>query len=430
MVKDKELLMTAPGEAEPRAPSAYEQMARNIPPSMTEVPFTREEYRRRLQRTRELMAREGVDLLFLQAPESMCYLSGYALTYYGSQPPIGSVPVSGVAVHVDRDDFILFELTMHANPITYGSVANDVRLMEAGTADPVEFVVAELKASGWLPGVIGLEMWSHRPVRAASEMFQAAFEREGCQVVDGTRVVRDVRSVKSPAELACMETAARIADIGLTAAKETLRPGITELELWGETVAAMARAGGENQAIQMLVYSGMKVKSHGLASRKQILPGEIVFVDVCGVYNRYHVDQARCYSIGEPPPEYVRVVNASAGVFDAIQEILRPDLPVREVLERAVSYYKDAGIWDLRAAGTPFGYEMGLSFPPDWVGNFRYSIAVDPGDQSFGPGTVVNHEAQFFMPDLRGYSVIIDTLVFSESEASWTSNVPRELIVV
>ena len=72
-------------------------------------------------------------------------------------------------------------------------------------------------------------------------MLQAAFEHEGCRVVDGTLIVREARSVKSPAELACIEIAARIADVGLEAAKAALRPGITELELWGEIVAAMAR---------------------------------------------------------------------------------------------------------------------------------------------------------------------------------------------
>jgi Xaa-Pro dipeptidase len=410
--------------------SLYERMAGNIPSSMSEVPFTREEYRHRLQKTRQAMAEAGIEVLFLQAPESMCYLSGYALTYYGSQPPIGAVAVSGIAVHVDHDDFILFEIPMHANTITYSSVANDVRFMRDGVSNPVDFVIGELKASGWLPGVVGLELWSSRPVRAVSDMFQSGLEREGCQVVDGTRIVRSIRSVKSEAELACLETAARIADIGLTAAKDALQPGITELELWGETVAAMAKAGGENQAIQMLVYSGMKMKSHGLASRKQIMPGEIVFVDVCGVYNRYHIDQARCFSIGEPPTEYMHVVNASAGVFDSIREILRPNLPVKDMLDRAESHFKEVGIWDLRAAGTPFGYEMGLSFPPDWVGEFRYSIGTDPGDQVFAPGTVVNHEAQFFMPDLRGYSIIIDTALFTEKEAYWASRVPRELMIV
>lgn len=76
-------------------------------------------------------------------------------------------------------------------------------------------------------------MGSYRPNRRVSERCQVALEAKGCTVVDGTEIVREVRSFKSPAEMVCVEKAARIADIGLEAARETLRPGITELELWG-----------------------------------------------------------------------------------------------------------------------------------------------------------------------------------------------------
>jgi hypothetical protein len=42
--------MAPKGEMTPRPISLYERMAENIPPSMSEVPFTHEEYRQRLQR--------------------------------------------------------------------------------------------------------------------------------------------------------------------------------------------------------------------------------------------------------------------------------------------------------------------------------------------------------------------------------------------
>ena len=55
-----------------------------------------------------------------------------------------------------------------------------------------------------------------------SEMLQAAFEHEGCRVVDGTLIVRETRSVKSLAEVACIEIAVRIAGAGLEVAKAAL----------------------------------------------------------------------------------------------------------------------------------------------------------------------------------------------------------------
>src|SRR5436305_138411 len=83
-------------------------------------------------------------------------------------------------------------------------------------------------------------------------------------------IVRGVRSIKSPQELAYIEIADRIAHVGLDAAQAALRPGVTELEVYGAMVHAMAAAGGENPGITQPVVSGSKTFSyHALASRKQ-----------------------------------------------------------------------------------------------------------------------------------------------------------------
>jgi hypothetical protein len=204
-----------------------------------EAAFSPPEYRRRLDRVRAGMTEAGIDLLYLMAPESMCYLSGYQNEWYQGQSPKAWAASSGLAVHVDHDRFIFFDSPAEALLGRASSVATDIRHTDRATAIP--FIVGELKAAGWLPGRVGLEMWSYRPNRVVSERFQAAFEGAGCAVVDGTDVVREARRLKSPQELATMEIAARIADIGLAAAHEALRPGVTELEVYGEVIAAMAK---------------------------------------------------------------------------------------------------------------------------------------------------------------------------------------------
>ena len=68
--------------------------------------------------------------------------------------------------------------------------------------------------------------------------------------------MRELRWVKSPLERAAMREAAEIADTGMQAARDALAPGVTELEVYGEMVAALARAGGENPAITQPVLFG------------------------------------------------------------------------------------------------------------------------------------------------------------------------------
>jgi len=397
-----------------------------------EAPFSKGEYRDRLNRVRAEMARKKIDVLYLSSPESLFYISGYAAEWYMAQSPNAPSwwPVSGIAIEADHDDFILFDSEFEEGLVRLTTVSTDPCIMPERDFTP-NAIAKELKKKGWIPSTVGLEMWSYRPNRVVSEMFQKELEKEGCRVVDGSDIVRDLRWIKSPQEIAYIEKAGRIVDLGMKAAIETMRPGMTELEVYGEIVHAMAKAGGENPALPVLVLSGEKTGSgHALASRRRIKHGDIVDIDLCGVFNRYHADIDRTFSIGKPHPDVARFVELSAKSFEVVSELIRPNLPVAELNERLYKYYKEAGMeeWLLWSGG----YELGIGFPPDWVGWFTYSAVppVDPGDRVFVPGTVVNLESLFLLPHGAGGGGIINTLVFEKERARILSQIPNDLIII
>jgi Xaa-Pro aminopeptidase len=394
-----------------------------------ELAFAPDEYRNRLDRVRVAMASARLDLLFLSAPESICYLSGYQAEWYQAQSPVDWQPASGIMIRADADDYLHFEEEDEVVLARLMSVSRDLRFHPHDGSLMIDFIVGTCKGRGWLPGRVGLEMWSYRPNRIVSERFQAALEAAGCQVVDATQIVRAARGRKSAQELAYTRTAQEIADIGMAAARNALGPGVTELEVYGEIVAAMARAGGENPGITMPVASGVKSACvHALASRRVIMPGDIVNVDVSGVYNRYHANMARCFSIGEPDPLVRTAVEKVYGAVPVVAETVRPQLPVRDLLDRMERYYAEAGI--LHDNWWIGGYELGIAFPPDWVGEFYYELGTDPADSAFEPGMVVNYEANFYLPRAAGMAMCINTLAFTEASAEFLQSTPAQLIVI
>lgn len=395
-----------------------------------ELAFSLAEYGERLMRIRQRMAKDDIDLLWMMAPESLYYVSGYTCEWYQAQSPKQWPATSGIAVHADHDKFILFDTPSEAIMCRFMTCAEDIRIFPMGSRrDGVAFIIDELRAEGWLKGMVAMEFHSYRPNPAISARFRAAFSDAGCSVTDGTDVLREARWRKSPQEIAYIEKAAEIADVGLEAAQNAIRPGVTELEVYGEIVQAMAKAGGENPAITLPVLSGLKANTgHALASRKMIEAGEQVNVDVCGVYHRYHANGARSFYVGEPPPDVLAYHDKSSGVFDVIEDMLRPNLPVAELVRRTREYYEDMGIWS--DAGWVGGYELGIAFPPDWVGNFVYEMSDVDSDRIFEPGTVVNFESQFFSPRMSGITYYIDTLLFKQGSATLPIRAPRRLISV
>lgn len=397
-----------------------------------EAPFPEVEFRDRLQRIRRAMDAAGIDLLFLMSPESMFYVSGFQCEWYQAQSGRAFPPTSGIAIARDHDRTIHFETPSEAMLTAIGTVSTDVRIFPIGSRrDGLPFILKELRAESWLKAGanVGLELYNYRPNPVISQRYVEGFQSAGMKVVDATDLVRGVRHIKSPLEMACLEEAGRIADIGMEAARRAIAPGVTELEVFGEMIRAMTRAGGEFPAILPPVMSGFRSNAlHPLASRKRIELGERVNIDLCGVYNRYHVNLARGFWVGEPPADAVDFHNRSIGVFRVIKEKLRPGLNVIEFLEALRDYYQSVGIWD--DSYWSGGYEFGIAFPPDWVGAFIYDLSISTPEDVFKPMTAVNHECNFFAPGRTGMSATIDTFLFYDDGAKILSHLPREIQVL
>ncbi len=310
-----------------------------------ELGFSLAEYDQRLAAIRTRMAADNIDLLWLMAPESLYYVSGYSCEWYQAQSPKQWPATSGIAIHVDHDRFILFDTPSEQVMSRFVTCSRDTRIFPIDNRrDGIGFIIDELQAEGWLRGTVGMELHSYRPNPAISARFRAAFEAAGTNVTDGSDILRELRWIKSPQEIAYLEHA------------------------------------------------------------------------------------ARSFYVGDPPRDVLDYHARSSGVFEVIAGILKPGLTVGELVRAARAYYDQAGIWS--DAGWVGGYELGIGFPPDWVGNFVYEMSDADSTRVFEPRTCVNFESQFFSPRLSGITYYICTLLFKEHGAELPVQAPRELVVI
>ena len=394
-----------------------------------ELPFSREEFAERLKRIRVAMEAGNIDVLFVSAPEGLYYVSGFLSDWYQAQSPMIWPPTSGIAIHRESGRTIHFETEAEEMLVQFTSVSADLRVLRADGISMIEFITAELADMGWLSGTVGLEMFSYRPNRGHSELFETALTSAGARVMDATNILRDVRRIKSKRELAYMREAGRFADIGMAAARDALQVGATELEVHAEMTYAMIKAGGEPAAIQLPVTSGRKTAApHAAASHKKIQAGENVVVDICGVCRCYHVNLARSFSMGEPHPAVAAQIEKSSGLFGGLPQVLKPGMRVAELIEYARGYYEDQGLWEDR--GWVGGYELGIAIPPDWDGPFTYDSEIDPGDATLDPGMVINLESDVYLPEGAGASLVINTMEFSDKSVEFLSHFPNGLQVI
>lgn len=404
------------------------------------LPFPMGEYQNRLNKVRREMDRRNIELLYITSPESMYYISGLNMVWYtaNSSSMWDGNKATGIAIHVDSDDFILFQMADEDSLVQASTCARDIRIKAetdigvlvgksyegpvAGESDIMDLIVKDLKNKNWLNCTVALELGCYRPPTRVSLKFQEKLKAEGCSIVDGTDIIAKIRSKKSPMELNYIRKAAAIADVGHKAIADNLHAGMTELEVVGLHTQAMMAAGGESMGIVEMVRSGLgKVWSgHPPASRKVIMPGEPIAVDLSGVYNRYHANVGRFYYIGEPSEKYAKDYHAgNAMVMEEVRRILKPNMKVRQFFDELIRFYKEIGIWDTQAFIG--GYEMGIGFPPDWCGEFVYDAFLDDNDACFEPGMTINFET--------GLGVI-DPIIFTETEVEFPAKTTYELVTV
>ena len=380
------------------------------------LPFEQAEYDARLRRVREEMERRDLDLLYVTSPPNLNYLTGYECVCFDIRIP------TGLAVPLDDVPPMFFDTWEQR--ATWPATIRDSAAVDYGQLDRV---VDALRSRGWLKGRVGVERWTYTPPAPIKDELAVRLGAHA-EVVPGDWTVDRVRLVKSAKELEYIRTAIAIADATLAAVRDALVPGIREIDLMGLMYAEMARHGGEEQAIRMMVHSGPRANQmHVPASRREIQQGDLLMIDMCASYNRYHGNVARTFSLGEDP-FWEDVVRRAAASVPKLLETIGPGAPLGDVQKLMDEHIDEAGL-------RPYvywigGYSLGIAFPPDWVGH----VYLDPHEgfetHDFVPNYVTNYEHVLHDDEQRVGCGFIDTLIMTERGIDIPSTSPRLITVV
>ena len=385
-----------------------------------DLPFPEPEYRDRARRVRDEMSRRDVDVLFVMSPANLCYLTGFESIWYPPRAPLGVV----VSQHDERLVFLDYE--RHETLVLKSALFDDAVFYRYDNA--LDAIAAAFRERGWSSGTVGVEWWTQTPgaplVRETADRLAAI----GARIVDGDWIVDRVRAVKSDAEIECVRRAGDIVDGAFADLLDNVRPGQTELQVAARIDAAMADQGGESAAIRTMVSAGPDVwcRTHSAPSRRPLEPGDLMYVDACGVFNRYHADLCRTVAIGRDHPEARRILEHTSRSVEAVQRAVRPgdrlDVAQRVAEEWVLSQIPREQVWWVG------GYALGIAVPPSWVGHTYLS---NDAFETFTwqPGYVTNYENIVFDRESGFTASYMETLLMTGQGIQSLSRHPRELAV-
>jgi ectoine hydrolase len=388
------------------------------------LPFDRDEYARRIEKTRLAMLAKGVELIIVSDASNMAWLTGYdGWSFYVHQCVL--LGLEGEPVWYgrgqDANGAKLTTFLAHDNIIGYPD-----HYVQSTERHAMDYLSERIIERGWGKANIGVEMDNYWFSAAAFASLQKHLPN--AKFSDTTGLVNWQRAVKSEQELDYMRKAARIVERMHQRIFDKVEPGIRKCDLVADIYDAALRyddaigVGGDYPAIVPLLPSGEEASAPHLTWDDQPMKnGEGTFFEIAGVYRRYHCPLSRSVFLGKPTKTFLDAEKAVLEGMEAGLEVAKAGNRCEDIANAFFTVLKRYGIEkDNRA-----GYPIGISYPPDWG---ERTMSLRPGDKTVMEENMTFHFMTGLWMEGWGFE-ITESIIIGEHGPECLAHVPRKLFI-
>lgn len=234
-------------------------------------------------------------------------------------------------------------------------------------------------------------------------------------------LVSPLMVVKDPTEIALIQAAATIADLGFNAALEQIKPGVRERDVALEMEYAMMKAGSEEKAFDTIVASGPRAAlPHGRASMRRIRKGDFVTMDFGATVEGYVSDITRTVVVGKPTARQKRVYDLVRRAQATAVRKARAGMACSNLDKVARNIIKRAGHG--KRFGHGLGHGLGLQVHEGPAVNAKSKTILKPG-------MVITIEPGVYFPGWGGVRIEDDVVVTRSGNRVLTKS-DRDLLVL
>jgi Xaa-Pro aminopeptidase len=363
----------------------------------------------RVQRLAGELRGRGVDLLLVESPVNLRYLTGFTGSHALALLAAEDGPPGRLGGHRFLTDF------------RYDTQARE----QVPEAFEREVLAGELldAAARSLPATTGRLGFDDSSLSVARHRRLRQLIPEGWELVPCAGLVETLRAVKAPAEVALMRAASELADRALREVLEAGVVGRTERDVAVDLEFRMRRLGAEAPSFRSIVAAGAHAAlPHAEPTDAQIPPDVLLTIDWGAFLDGYCSDCTRTFATGEAIAEearetYALVLRAQEQGLAAVQagptgrEV---DAVAREVIEQA-------------GQGEHFGHGLGHGVGMEVHEGPRLSRTA--GEEPLHAGNVVTVEPGVYLPGRLGVR-IEDLVVVEEGGAEVLTGLPKSLTTV
>ncbi len=373
------------------------------------------DYAERRRRLSQVMAADGVDLLFLGLSSDLEYLSGVdrGIPFFGqSSYPHGWVAggffrAGGDPVYVLPRMVVVFDLPVRPE----GEI---VVVNETDDGPAVFERVAKSLGTGSGAVAVGDRVWAETTLQLG-RIFGADRLRTGSELVNR------LRRVKTADELDAMGRACRTVERAMEAVTPHVQPGVSMSELAEEVELQLRRAGSRTPSFATHIFTGAgpgSLDNHGASAREPLVDGTAVLFDFGGVVDGYCSDFGRTVVAGEASQELRDAHAVMLAAFEAGRAACRPGTPARDVNAACRAPIEEAGL------GKHFRHRMGHGIGMDV---HERPFLSEEDETPLEAGMTFTDEPSIVVPGAFGLR-IENVVVCADGGARVLNEYPNELV--
>lgn len=291
----------------------------------------------RLQRVRQEMSRYGVDACLLFDSVNIRYATGSRnMQIFSSRNPARYlfIALNGPVILYEftgcehlADGLETIDEVRQATTASFVAAADEIAGRERLWAREVAQVIRQHCGPD---ATVGIER-----VNAGATM---ALAGEGFTIVDAQQPVERARAIKSDEELKCVVSSLRATERAVAALRDSIRPGLTEQQLWSVLHQAVIAQGGDYVETRLL-NSGERTNPWFQETSDRIIqPNELIALDtdVVGCFG-YYADFSRTFHAGpdEPTAKQRELYSVAHEQVHHNMSIIRPGVTFKEYSQRA-----------------------------------------------------------------------------------------------
>lgn len=303
-----------------------------------------------LERQAEAAGRNELKAIITISPENVAYTAGFPVP--SQQIPIRERFFACVVAQDGRTCMLVAD--MEESQARSDSRISDIVSYNEWTEDPVDILANILREHGAEAGAVGIEL-DFLPAKYKLRLDEAL---PNVHFVNCEEILGDLRMIKTAEEIETMRRIGRIAENAHYQAVQDTEPGATEMDLALGLYDALLRGGAES--IRMVVVGSGERSQHANPgpTDREMLPGELVRVDIYATENGYLSDVARTMVIGEPTDEQKRVWEVLKDVQDKCLAMIRPGAETADIYRYYAEQFEEAGLSPLKFLGHGLGLTL------------------------------------------------------------------------